>query len=112
MSVNEHSRIVIQDDGCGMTPEDIRSSWMNPATPQKYNKKQDEKKTPEKGRVLQGEKGIGRFAILKLGKKITITTRPANSKFESVLKYDFTKFDDDFTSENSERKEIFLDQSK
>lgn len=113
MSVNEHSRIVIQDDGCGMTPEDIRSSWMNPATPQKYNKKQDGKeKTPEKGRVLQGEKGIGRFAILKLGKKITITTRPANSKFESVLKYDFTKFDDDFTSENSERKEIFLDQIK
>lgn len=113
MSVNERSRIVIKDDGCGMTPQDVKESWMNPATPRKYNKKQDgREKTPEKKRVIQGEKGIGRFAILKLGKIITITTRPKDSEIESVLKYDFTKFDDDFTSENDKKKEIFLDEIK
>ena len=111
MSANEHSSIVIKDDGCGMTPEDIEGSWMRPATPQKYLKKKEGKaKTPHKKRIIQGEKGIGRFAVLKLGKIITITTRPANSEFESVLKYDFTKFDDDFTLENNEQKEIFLDE--
>ena len=94
-----------------MTPEDIRAAWMNPATPQKYTKKKAGKgRTPEKKRVLQGDKGIGRFAILKLGKKITITTRSRNSTFESVLEYDFTKFDDDFTEERGTVKEIFLDQ--
>ena len=110
-SANEKSSILIEDNGSGMTPEDIRDAWMNPATPQKYTKKKAGKgKTPEKKRVLQGDKGIGRFAILKLGKKITITTRTRKASFESVLEYDFTKFDDDFTSECGEDKEIFLDQ--
>ena len=113
MSANGCSGIVVKDDGCGMTPEDIKDSWMNPATPQKYIKKKEGKeKTPEKGRVIQGEKGIGRFAVLKLGEIITITTRPVNSEFESVLKYDFTGFDDEFTSENNEQKKIFLDEIK
>ena len=113
MSANEKSKIVVEDNGSGMTREDIRNAWMNPATPQKYiRKKEGKKETPEKKRVMQGEKGIGRFAILKLGKKITITTRTRNSKFESVLEYDFGKFDDDFISENEKTKEIFLDQIK
>lgn len=111
MSANEHSSIIVKDNGIGMTQEDIRSAWMNPATPKKYNEKKKEKKrTKNKKRFIQGEKGIGRFAIFKLGKKITMTTRTENSKFESVLEYDFTKFDDDFTSENDKEKEIFLDE--
>ncbi len=113
MSAKKNSKIVVEDNGSGMTREDIRNAWMNPATPQKYiRKKEGKRETPEKKRVMQGEKGIGRFAILKLGKKITITTRTRNSEFESVLEYDFWKFDDDFTSENGETKEIFLDQIK
>lgn len=113
MSANEESSIVIEDNGSGMTPEDIRKSWMNPATPQKYSrKKEGKRRTPGKNRIIQGEKGIGRFAILKLGRNITITTRTKDSKFESVLEYDFTKFDDEFVLENGENKEIFLDEIK
>ena len=113
LSANEKSSIVIEDNGSGMTPEDIRKSWMNPATPQKYSrKKEGKRRTPGKNRIIQGEKGIGRFAILKLGRNITITTRTKNSEFESVLEYDFTKFDEDFVSENGEKKEIFLDEIK
>ena len=82
MSFNECSSIVVKDNGCGMTPEDIRNSWMNPATPKKYiEKKEGKERTPDKKRIIQGEKGIGRFAVLKLGKMITITTRPVNSEF-------------------------------
>ncbi len=111
MSTKKDSSIVVEDNGSGMTPEIIHDAWMNPATPQKYNRKRKGRSTtPEKKRVLQGEKGIGRFAILKLGKKITIATRTKGSKFESVLEYDFTKFDEDFTSEDKQDKEIFLDQ--
>ena len=110
-SSNENSRIVVEDNGCGMSPEVIRESWMNPAAPQKFiQKKEGKTQTPGKGRVIQGEKGIGRFAILKLGSVITVTTRTAKSPFESVLKYDFAKFDDDFTEENKKAKEMFLDQ--
>ena len=109
MSANKDSKIVITDDGHGMTPEVIESSWMNPATPRKYNEKEEGKrKTLEKGRIIQGEKGIGRFAILKLGKIITIASKVKDSELESVLKYDFAKFDDDFVLEDGEKKEIFL----
>ena len=111
MSVKDCSSIVIKDDGCGMTPEKIKDSWMNPADPKKYIEKgKGKRKTPEKKRVIQGEKGIGRFSVLKLGKSITITTRSEGSEFESVLKYDFTEFDDEFTSKNDEQKKIFLDE--
>ena len=110
-SFNENSSITIKDNGSGMTPEIIRDVWMNPAAPEKYNKKElKQAETPIKKRVMQGEKGIGRFAMLKLGKNITITTRTSNPKFESMLKYDFTKFDDEFTSENNNKKDIFLDE--
>ncbi len=113
MSANEESSIVVEDNGCGMTPDDIRNAWMNPATPQKYNKKQAGKiNTPKNERVIQGEKGIGRFAVLKLGKKVTVSTKTSSSEFESVLEYDFTRFDDDFTLEGKEEREIFLDEIK
>lgn len=68
------SKIRIEDDGCGMNADILRKHWLNPATPDKLKRKAKNPKT-QKGRILQGEKGIGRFAIFKLGKKITITTR-------------------------------------
>ena len=111
MSANIDSSIVIEDNGSGMTPEDIRGSWMNPATPKKYSEKRKGKhKTPLKKRIIQGEKGIGRFAILKLGRDVSIATRSRGSDFESVVHYDFKDFDDDFTTEKEEEKELFLDQ--
>ncbi len=111
MSHKGHSRIVVRDNGTGMTPETVRTQWMNPAAPKKYlDKKQGKAKTPGKKRVIQGEKGIGRFAVLKLGRVITVTTRPRNVNFETVLSYDFSRFDDDFVSENGKQKDIFLDQ--
>ena len=113
MTSSEHSRIVVRDDGAGMTAETVRTQWMNPAAPQKYLEKQQGRgKTPGKRRVIQGEKGIGRFAILKLGRMITVTTRPRRANVETVLAYDFSCFDDDFVSENGQSKEIFLDQIK
>ena len=111
MSANECSRIVIEDNGNGMKPDEIRRSWMNPATPHKYLKKKHKKnKTPVKKRIMQGEKGIGRFAIFKLGKAVSVTTRYNSSSFESVIQYDFHNFDDDFISEFGKEKEIFLDE--
>ena len=107
------SRIVVRDDGCGMTAETVQTAWMNPATPTKFlAKKKGKRRTSEKNRVIQGEKGIGRFAVLKLAKKITMTTRVRSAASETVVSYDFTRFDDDFVEEAGEEKEIFLDEVK
>ena len=41
-----------------------------------------------------------------------MTTRPAGAPVETVVLYDFTRFDDDFVKEDGEEKEIFLDEMK
>ncbi|MED5615787.1 sensor histidine kinase [Janthinobacterium sp. P210005] len=108
MEVDDDSVILIEDDGSGMTLETIKNQWLSPATPSKKISKKT-LDTTEKGRKIQGEKGIGRFAVLKLGKKVIITTRPIDSKIEHVINFDFSQYDDDFLSENNKQKEIYLD---
>jgi signal transduction histidine kinase len=103
------SQIVIEDNGFGMTEETITQHWINPATPQKYLRKKLQPKTPG-GRVIQGEKGIGRFALLKLGRKIEVCTRPKGAKQEFQLTLDLSKFDDDFIEDDGKKqKALFLD---
>ncbi len=106
--VYNDSKIIIEDDGKGMGREVIEKHWLNPATPEKKNRKKINSIT-DKGRVLQGEKGIGRFAILKLGRKIDIVSKRENDKNEFVIQYDFTMYDDDFLTESEKEKELFLD---
>lgn len=106
--IRDDSRIVIEDNGRGMTHDVITNAWMNPATPNKFTKDVNEQRTPC-GRVIQGEKGIGRFAMLKLGKTIEMVTRPEGKDVEYKLVFDFNKYDDDFLTEDEKEKEIFLD---
>lgn len=66
------SAISIQDDGFGMSFEDIRDKWMVIGTANKRNSPY----SPEPfNRKCVGEKGIGRFAVDKLGDKLTILTK-------------------------------------
>ncbi|WMW22778.1 ATP-binding protein [Methanolobus mangrovi] len=103
------SKIIIEDAGEGMTLGTITKHWLNPATPDKKRRKAENEKT-SRGRVIQGEKGIGRFAILKLGRKIKIITRAKDEDEEHVINYDFSIYDDEFLSENGNHKDIFLDE--
>lgn len=107
--LTKDTKIIIEDNGSGMERDIIENSWMNPATP---NKKLKEKSSivTKKGRTIQGEKGIGRFAVLKLGRNIIIKTRPVGKEEEYTLTYNFSNYDDDFLKERGEEKEIYLDQ--
>lgn len=105
---DSESKIVIEDSGCGMNAEIIEEHWLNPATPEKLRRKAKKNTTPS-GRIIQGEKGIGRFAILKLGRKIKVITRAKGENVEHVVDYDFSKYDDDFLSEEGKTKNLFID---
>lgn len=102
------SKIIIEDSGHGMTAEVIKKHWLNPATPEKKRRKAI-KDTTDSGRVIQGEKGIGRFAILKLGRKIEVVTRAKGENTEQILGYDFSRYDDDFLTHNDEEKDLFIE---
>lgn len=54
--------MVIEDDGKGMTSEDLRTNWMVIGTANKA----EAKKSVGRGRVLTGEKGLGRLGLDRL----------------------------------------------
>lgn len=103
----KESSIVIEDNGSGMTEKTIKDDWMDPATPNKYVPDGD-KKSPIKNRIIQGEKGIGRYAMLKLGRKITMYTRPEGQNTEYNVCLDFSAYNEDYKDNNGNR--IYLDQ--
>jgi len=106
--IKSDSKIIIEDNGVGMNLEVVEKHWLNPATPKKKRRKK-KKDTTTKGRIIQGEKGIGRFSILKLGRKIDIITRTSTDRKEHFIEYDFSSYDDDFLTENGEDKDLFID---
>ena len=90
----EQAYIEIEDDGCGMSLDVIKNVWLRPATPNKFDKKRKKNLTTDKGRIVQGEKGIGRFAIHKLGEKIELYTK-AQGENEVKLEMNFVDFNPD-----------------
>jgi signal transduction histidine kinase len=67
-------KIVVWDDGIGMTREVVKHSWLEIGTTSKFS---PQNRVSPGGRVYLGEKGIGRFAVHKLGRKTELTTRAA-----------------------------------
>jgi len=87
-------RISITDDGHGMSLDDIRLKWMEPATASKVK----DRRSPSKTRRMMGSKGIGRFAAAKLGAKMALTsTVSAEEGSVAVLipELDWSIFSDD-----------------
>ena len=85
------SSIVIEDDGYGMSFEDVRDKWMVIGTSSKRRNKISP--SPYSRRCV-GEKGIGRFAVDKLGDYITIKTKKKGEKQWLVVTIDWTKYED------------------
>ncbi|MFT4225475.1 ATP-binding protein [Micropruina sp.] len=103
-----NSRITITDNGVGMTLDVVRDHWLNPATDVKarQKRKKDGAKTPG-GRIIQGEKGIGRFAMFKLGSEVHLVTRAAGDAREVTTSVDIA-FLDEGAGDESEIQ--FLDE--
>lgn len=110
------SSIVIEDNGIGMSYEVITKHFLNPATPIKSSRKNEEPRTSKKGRIVQGEKGIGRFSMLKLGRVVTILSKEEGDDTVHKVVFDFARYDDEFLTEEHDgqmtlaNQEIYLDQ--
>lgn len=89
------SSIIITDNGTGMTLDVVRDHWLSPATSIKAKqKRQKNGATTTGGRVIQGEKGIGRFAMFKLGSRVQLVTRAAGQDQEVVTNIDISFLDE------------------
>lgn len=81
-------KFTIEDFGEGMSLDTIENAWMVPAT--KYKK--DKEFSTTKHRILQGKKGIGRYASAVLGDFLRITTTDLQG-YTTIIEIDWTEFD-------------------
>lgn len=82
--------ITIEDHGHGMSRDTVINKWFVPSTNDKL-----ERKTTPKGRIMQGRKGVGRYAASILGNDLFLKTiTEGGEKTEVYLKWnDFQKAD-------------------
>ena len=82
--------ITVTDDGEGMTLDVLRSVWLVPGHDHRRKQRLADQRTSRHQRLPLGEKGLGRFAVHKLGNLITIVTRARDSD-ECVVKIDWNE---------------------
>ncbi|MYC07801.1 MAG: GHKL domain-containing protein [Chloroflexi bacterium] len=79
----------IEDDGLGMDYDAIRSGWLILGRSNKPGRS-----LTALGRRPVGEKGLGRLAALRMGRRVTLSTRPASKPLtEYTLEIDWSKFE-------------------
>jgi signal transduction histidine kinase len=111
LSKQEEPYIEIWDDGCGMSLETIKNVWLRPATPEKFNKKKENISYTQKNRIIQGEKGVGRFSIHKLGEYVELYTKTlASDEVKVVLNFaDYNPDDEELFQGNQKSFKLLKD---
>lgn len=74
--VFEGNQLIIEDNGTGMDAEDIKRHWMHVG---KSNKEYEVVDENNNIRILAGSKGIGRFALSRLGRNVQIFSKKAGA---------------------------------
>lgn len=85
-----YAQITITDFGTGITKEVLENVWFEPGTdfrkPLNADGTRAIKRSPIFWRIPMGEKGVGRFAVHKLGHTIQLISRPAEVVVDSFGK--------------------------
>lgn len=71
--------IRVKDNGDGMSLEIIRDIWFVPGHEHRRDQKSENRRTTL-GRLPMGDKGVGRFAVHRLGNIVELTTRAKGQK--------------------------------
>ena len=87
---NPEPMITVTDDGDGMTLDILQSVWLVPGDDYRQKQRDMRQRTHRHHRLPLGEKGIGRFAVHKLGNRISLVTRAPNSD-ECVVQIDWNE---------------------
>ena len=110
----QEAAITVTDDGEGMTLDVLKSIWLVPGDDHRQRQRLSEQRTAKYGRLPLGEKGLGRFAVHKLGNYIKLVTR-AKDFDECVVEIDWSQLiaqpylDDAPVTISVRRPEVFLE---
>ncbi len=100
--------LFIEDDGLGMTKDQLINGFMRISSTDKLRNPISERYH----RKRAGQKGIGRFAVQRLGEKLTITTQTANNSQALVLTIDWSHYKGDIDLVNISNKIITVPKRK
>lgn len=75
----KEASITVDDNGEGMSLETIRDIWFVPGHEHRKDQKSENRRT-RLGRLPMGDKGVGRFAVHRLGNIVELTTRSKGKK--------------------------------
>lgn len=95
--------INIKDFGHGMTKDDVLKKWLVPST----DNKEKQKKSPN-GRIMQGKKGVGRYAASLLGDDLLLSTIATDGN-KSEIYIDWSQFE---KCEYLDQIDVLVDFSK
>lgn len=97
---DDKDRIIISDNGCGMSYDDIINKWLFVAYSEK--KLQNREKSSFRDaikREVAGAKGVGRFSCDRLGAMLTLITKTADDQYANKVVVNWNKFEFDDTEE-------------
>ena len=81
--------ICVQDDGEGMDYDIIATKWLEIGSDHKKKQREAGTRTPKYNRLPLGEKGVGRIACHKLGRRAELVTRRTRkSEYKVILDWD------------------------
>jgi signal transduction histidine kinase len=92
--------ITVRDDGDGMDADVIRDIWFVPGADHREKQRREGRRSEVFHRLPLGEKGLGRFAVHKLGDKISLVTRSRKESIERTVEIDWAELLDDRYLEN------------
>jgi len=100
----ENGEIHINDDGTGMSYEDFKERWMVVGTDYK-----EKKRITPSGRRMIGEKGIGRFAVERLARKVTIISSVKGEKSKLRVIIDWDRYETEESYFDMVENKVFLE---
>ena len=93
-----NARITIRDNGEGMDRNILTNVWLEPGADFRERQRQNNERSEKFHRLPLGQKGVGRFAVHKLGTKIQLNTKklgePEFEVFVDWMKYAEHKYMD------------------
>ncbi len=98
----QENKIIISDNGKGMSLDDIKNKWLYLAFSAKKDDTEDLVKDEDYRDKVQakthyaGAKGVGRFSVDRLGKTLTLTSSIKGSKQFEQIKLDWDDFNDQY----------------
>lgn len=86
-NLEKNTKIIIEDNGIGMTVERLETKWMVVGVD-----KEDHEIITKKGRRTVGQKGVGRFSAEKIAHNMTIVSSPIDSGTQITAEFNWDEF--------------------